>query len=100
VAAGIVLLADSHTQGGLNSWLRHPLLTSFLHRTFLCALASFVALVVVSRLTPPPREAVRTGAFAFSWTSGEGESLRDLRIVGAWMMALFLTVTALWWCFR
>jgi SSS family solute:Na+ symporter len=100
VVAGSVLLADSHLQGGLISWLRHPLLTSFLHRTFLCALASFVALVVVSRLTPPPPEAVRTGAFAFSWITGEGESSRDLRIAGAWMMALFLIVTALWWCFR
>ena len=100
VAAGIVLLADSHTHGGLNSWLRHPWLTSFLHRTFLCALSSFVALVVVSRLTPPPPEVVRVGAFAFSWTSGEGESSRDLKTAGAWMIALFLIVTALWWCFR
>ena len=100
VAVGIVLLADSHIEGGLNSWLRHPWLTSFLHRTFLCALSSFVALVVVSRLTPPPPEAVRTGAFAFSWTGGEGESPRDLRIAGAWMTLLFLIVTALWWCFR
>jgi hypothetical protein len=76
------------------------LLTSFLHRTFLCALASFLALVIVSRLTPAPPEAVRTGAFAFSWSCGEGESPRDLRIAGAWMTGLFLIVTALWWCFR
>ena len=69
-------------------------------RTFLCALASFVALVVVSRLTPSAPEAVRAGAFAFSWTVGEGESPRDLRIAGAWIMGLFLIVTALWWCFR
>jgi hypothetical protein len=75
-------------------------LTSFLHRTFLCALTSFVALVAVSRLTPPPPESVRSGAFAFSWTSGEGESARDLRIAGSWMVALFLIITALWWCFR
>jgi len=75
-------------------------LTSFLHRTFLCALTSFVALVAVSGLTPPPPESVRAGAFAFSWTSGEGESARDLRIAGAWMVALFLIITALWWCFR
>jgi len=100
VAAGIVLLTDSHTQGGLSSWLRHPLLTSFLHRTFLCAVASFVALILVSKLTPPPGEAVRSGAFAFSWTSGEGESPRDLRIAAIWMSALFLIITGLWWCFR
>ena len=100
VAAGILLLADSHVEGGLAAWLRHPWLTSFLHRTFLCALTSFVALVAVSQLTPPPPESVRAGAFAFSWTSGEGESARDLRIAGAWMVALFLIITALWWCFR
>jgi SSS family solute:Na+ symporter len=100
VAAGIVLLADSHLPGGLNPLLRHPWLTSFLHRTFLCALSSFIALVVVSRLTPPPPESVRRGAFSFSWTRGEGESDRDLRITAAWMAALFLIVTALWWCFR
>ncbi len=100
VAAGIVLLADSHTEGGLNSWLRHPWLTSFLHRTFLCALMSFAALLIVSRLTPPPREAVISGAFAFSWTGGEGESAKDLKTVGTWMVVLFLSVTTLWWCFR
>jgi solute:Na+ symporter, SSS family len=100
VAAGILLLADSHVKGGLAAWLRHAWLTSFLHRTFLCALASFVALIAVSQLTPPPPESVRAGAFAFSWTSGEGESARDLRIAGAWMVALFLIITALWWCFR
>jgi SSS family solute:Na+ symporter len=100
LAAGLVFLADSHTQGGLHAWLRHPWLNSFLHRTFLCALASFLGLVLVSRLSPPPPETVRRGAFAFSWTSGEGESPRDLRIAGVWMLALFLIVTALWWCFR
>jgi SSS family solute:Na+ symporter len=100
VTAGIVLLADSHAQGGLNPWLRHPLLSSFLHRTFLCALASFAALAIVSRLTAPPPAAVRTGAFAFSWTGGAGETPRDLRTAGAWMITLFLAVSALWWCFR
>jgi hypothetical protein len=100
VATGIVLLADSHTQGGLTSWLRHPWLTSFLHRAFLCAFSSFIALVLVSLLTPPPPESVRAGAFSFSWTRGEGESDRDLRITAAWMAALFLIVSALWWCFR
>ena len=100
VIMGIVLLADSHVQGGLSSWLRHPLLTSFLHRTFLCAVVSFFALMVVSGLTPPPSETVRSGAFAFSWTGGEGESPRDLKIAGAWMIALFVVVTALWWVFR
>jgi solute:Na+ symporter, SSS family len=100
VAGGAVLLADSHVPGGLSSWLRHPWLNSFLHRTFLCALLSFVALIVVSWLTPPPPESVRAGAFGFSWTGGEGESPRDLKVAGYWMLALFLIVSALWWCFR
>jgi hypothetical protein len=62
--------------------------------------ASFSALLLVSRFTPPPPEAVRTGAFAFSWKSGEGESPRDLRVAAVWMLALFLIVSGLWWCFR
>ncbi len=84
----------------MNSWLRDPWLTSFLHRSFLCALASFIALVSVSRLTAPPPADVRSGAFAFSWMTGEGESPRDLRSAAVWMGALFLVVSALWWCFR
>jgi len=100
LATGGVFMADSHMQDGLHAWLRHPWLNSFLHRTFLCALSSFLGLMVVSLLTSPPPEVVRRGAFAFSWTSGEGESPRDLRIAGAWMLALFLIVSALWWCFR
>jgi SSS family solute:Na+ symporter len=100
IAAGVVVLADSHVAGGLCPLLRHPWLTSFLHRSFLCALLSFLALWVVSRLTPPPPAAVREGGFAFAWVRGEGESPRDLQAAGLWMLLLFLVVTGLWWVFR
>ena len=100
VTASALLLADSHTPGGLLSFLRHPYLNSFLHRSFFCAVLSFAALLVVSALTPPPRAEVGAGMFSFAWARGEGESARDLRLAGLGMVGLLLVVTALWWIFR
>ena len=80
--------------------LRHPYLNSFLHRSFLCAVLSFTILVGVSMMTPPPPSNVRAGTFSFSWTRGEGESARDLRVAGVWMICLFVCVAGLWWLFR
>jgi solute:Na+ symporter, SSS family len=100
IAASAVLLADSHVTGGLLPLLRHPYLTSFLHRSFLCALVTFAALLIASLTTAPPRPDVLAGTFAFSWSRGEGESDRDLRLAGFWMACLFLVVSALWWVFR
>lgn len=100
LASSLLLLADSHTTGGLLSILRHPYLNSFLHRSFVCAVISFVALVVVSLATPPPRAEVLAGTFSFSWSRGEGESAQDLRNAALWMLGLFLGVGALWWVFR
>jgi SSS family solute:Na+ symporter len=100
ILSSALLLADSHVEGGLFSFLRHPYMNSFLHRSFLCAVASFVALLVASRLTPPPPEEVLSGTFSFSWRPGSAESGHDLRIAGIWMAVLFLGVTGLWWVFR
>jgi SSS family solute:Na+ symporter len=100
MAASGCLLADSHIQGGLFPFLRHPYLASFLHRSFLCAVISFGALIVVSMISPQPRSDVLAGSFEFSWRRGEGESARDLRAAGFWMGALFAVVSALWWLFR
>ena len=100
IGTSAILLADSHTTGGLVPFLKHPYLTSFLHRSFLCAVISFAALMVASLLTAPPREEVLTGTFSFSWIQGDGESARDLRNAGIWMGFLFLAVSALWWVFR
>ncbi len=100
VAASILLLTDSHVEGGLFSFLRHPYLNSFLHRSFLCGLISFGMLLVTSFLTPPPRAEVIAGTFSFSWSGGAGESTRDRRTAGIWMACLFLIVGGLWWSFR
>ncbi len=100
VSASALLLADSRIPGGLFSFLRHPYLNSFLHRSFLCALLSFAALLAVSMSTPPPRADIRAGTFSFAWVRGEGESVRDFRFAGFWMVGLFLIVSALWWLFR
>jgi SSS family solute:Na+ symporter len=100
VTASALLLADSHAPGGLFSFLRHPYLNSFLHRSFFCAVLSFAALLLVSALTPPPRAEVGAGMFSFAWARGEGESARDLRLAGLGMVSLLLAVTALWWIFR
>lgn len=98
VSAG--LLIDSHTDGGLFGFLQHPYLNSFLHRTFLCAVITFAALIGVSLATEPPKEDVLGGTFSFAWAQGEGESARDLKLAGFWMVTCFLIVSALWWVFR
>jgi solute:Na+ symporter, SSS family len=100
VGASAFLLADSHTAAGLWAPLRHPYLNSFLHRSFLCAVLSFTILVGVSMMTPPPPSNVRAGTFSFAWARGEGESARDLRVAGIWMICLFISVAGLWWLFR
>lgn len=100
LALSLVLLADSHTEGGLWNVLRHPYLNSFLHRSFLCGVISFAALLVVSGWTAPPREEVLAGTFSFRWMAGEGESAADLRAALIWIVALFLAVSGLWWIFR
>lgn len=100
ISVSAILMADSHTPGGWISLLRHPYLASFLHRSFLCAMVSFAALLLVSYSTRPPHDAVLAGSFEFSWKVGEGESARDLKIAGLWMAALFGIVSVLWWLFR
>ncbi len=100
ILAGICFLADSHTPGGLFGFLRHPYLTSFLHRSFLSAAVSFGVLLLASYATRPPGPEVLSGTFSFSWSRGEGETPRDLRITAAFMAALFLLVSLLWWLFR
>jgi solute:Na+ symporter, SSS family len=100
IAVSAFLLTDSHLPGGLLPALRAPYLISFLHRSFLCAAITFLALLLVSLATPPPRSEVLAGTFTFSWTRGEGETDRDLRIAGLWMACLFLVVSGLWWLFR
>lgn len=100
VASSAFLMADSHTAGGLLDLLRHPWLYSFLHRSFLCAVVSFIALVIVSLLTPPPAAEIRSGLFNFSWAQGEGETKRDLQMAKFWMITLFIIVVILLWIFR
>jgi SSS family solute:Na+ symporter len=100
LGVSLLLLADSHVQGGLFSFLRHPYLNSFLHRSFLCAVVAFGALVLTSLATPPPRSEVLAGTFSFAWVHGEGESARDLRLAAAWMAGLFISICVLWWVFR
>ena len=100
VGTSAFLLADSHVDGGLWARLRHPYLNSFLHRSFLCAILSFGALLGVSLVTPPPPAEVRAGTLAFDWPGGSGQSEGDNRAAGIWMISLFLAVTALWWIFR
>jgi solute:Na+ symporter, SSS family len=100
ICTSAFLLTDSHTPGGLIGLLRHPYLNSFLHRSFLCAVISFAALLTASLLSQPPADEIRSGVFAFSWAKGEGESPRDLRVAAIWMAVLFGIVSILWVCFR
>jgi solute:Na+ symporter, SSS family len=96
IVAGAVLLWDTHWGGIFTS----PYLTSFMHRNFLCAIISFVSLVVVSLRTTPPSEAVLGGGFQFRMVPGEGETAREFRLARGWMFVLLALVTWLWWAFR
>ncbi len=100
IALSVFLLADSHADGGLLGILRHPYLNSFLHRSFLCAVVTFIALLTTSLLTAKPSAEVLAGTFSFAWVQGEGETAKDLRQAGFWMAGLFVIVSALWWVFR
>jgi solute:Na+ symporter, SSS family len=93
---GAVLFWDTHWGGIITA----PYLRSFLHRNFLCAAVSFVALVTVSLRTPAPPAEVLAGSFQFRFASAEGESRADIRTASAWMLILFVVVTSLWWTFR
>ncbi|MDA1274018.1 MAG: sodium/solute symporter [Verrucomicrobia bacterium] len=96
----VLLLVDGHVEGGLLTALRHPYLNSFLHRTFLCAVITFTALMITSLMTSPPKDEVLAGTFSFAWVHGDGESPRDLKLAGFWMAVVFIIVTVLWWVFR
>lgn len=100
VIVSAVLMADSHTSGGLLDVLRHPWLYSFLHRSFLCAVISFIPFIVVSMVTQPPSAEIRAGVLHFSWAKGEGETDRDFAIAKRWMLALLVMVIILFWIFR
>ena len=100
VLMSALLLADSHAEGGLVGVLQHPYLNSFLHRTFLCAVITFAALMATSLMTAAPSDEVLGGTFSFAWVKGDGESERDLKLAGFWMVTVFLMVSVLWWVFR
>ena len=99
VVAGAFFLIESEAK--LN-WITHPLLGSFLHRIFLAAVLSFVALWVVSKLTGPPSREVLEGNMTFRFGPAPDEPppktlLHDYRL---WLVILFVTVSALWYVFR
>lgn len=99
VLAGVFFMLESEAQ--LN-WITHPLLGSFLHRIFVAAVFSFVALWAVSKLTGPPPQEVLDGNMSFRFGPGPDEPppktlLHDYRL---WLVILFLTVSALWYVFR
>jgi Na+/proline symporter len=100
VIVSAVLMADSHSSGGLLDVLRHPYLNSFLHRSFLCAVISFIPFILVSIVTQPPSAEIKAGVLHFSWAKGEGETDRDFAIAKRWMLTLFLIVIILLWIFR
>ncbi|MBI4586164.1 MAG: sodium/solute symporter [Planctomycetes bacterium] len=100
IVVGYILFTDSHDP--FLPFLRHPYLASFLHRTFLTAVLSFLALLIASLLTAPPPPEVLEGTFAFRFgrEAGEGPPRHFLLDYRLWVVLLFLSVTGLWIVFR
>ena len=92
VAASAYFFIDKHFFGQITS----PYLQSFLHRHFVCAVASFVAMVIVSALTAPPPEEVQRGEFSVF----RRDKTDSGKLHWVWAGALFAIVTVLWVIFR
>ncbi|HTQ53188.1 MAG TPA: sodium/solute symporter [Bryobacteraceae bacterium] len=92
-AFGLFLFLDQTLAWGL---VRHPYLTSFLHRSILVWLFAALTMVVVSLLTaPPPDYKVDSHVFASAVAESLGRS--DYRI---WAGVLFACTLVLWFAFR
>jgi SSS family solute:Na+ symporter len=102
ILLGIVMMVDTmyEADGGLIPFLQHPILVSFLHRSLLACVLSFILMIAVSLLTPaPPRE--RVEGVCFEWTglapAEETSLVHDYRL---WMGVLFVLVVTCWIVFR
>src|SRR5438132_10142622 len=81
-------------------FLQTPIMTSFLHRSFLGFLLSVGVMVLVSLLTqPPPRECVE--GVCFEWSgSVPGQCTTALHDYRTWGVILAITVITCWIVFR
>ncbi len=102
VLMGGVMLVDTFLadQGGLISILQTPIMTSFLHRSFLGFVLSVAVMLFVSLLTKgPSQEQVR--GVCFDWTVSTPRSqnamFSDSRVLG---LGLGLIVLSCWIIFR
>ncbi|MEW5978370.1 MAG: sodium/solute symporter [Acidobacteriota bacterium] len=102
VVMGILMMVDSMMAGtgGFIPFLQVPLMTSFLHRSFLGFVLSVAVMIVVSLCTRPP-SLQQVNGLCFDW------DLRLSRQAGtwlggprAWAVALAITVTSCWVLFR
>jgi SSS family solute:Na+ symporter len=102
VLLGGVMLLDSMmaARGGLIPFLQTPIMTSFMHRSFLAFVISIAVMLLVSLCTKPPRMEQVEGV-CFEWTGDQtphsSAGFQDSRRWGALLAATALTC---WIVFR
>jgi SSS family solute:Na+ symporter len=102
VVLGGVMLLDSMraAQGGLIPFLQTPVLTSFMHRSFLAFLVSISVMGLVSLYTKPPRREQVDGV-CFEWATNQSAGSTPL-VSSSRLWGALLAVTAItcWIVFR
>jgi SSS family solute:Na+ symporter len=97
IAAGGFFFSEAQFAWGL---LASPYLASFLHRIFLAGVVSAVTMIVVSRITPAPRQEVTEGSFSlFDWETVRPSSAGWYADYRLWAGLIFAVVTWLWYLF-
>ncbi len=96
VFLGTIMLADSiFAGGGLIPLLQAPILTSFLHRSFLGFVLSIGVMVLVSLFTREP-EKEQTDGVCFEWSIAAPRQVRAFGDARVWGLALAIVVVACW----
>jgi Na+/proline symporter len=102
VVLGGIMLLDSMMapQGGFIPFLQNPVMTSFMHRSFLAFLVSISVMGLVSFYTRPPRREQVDGV-CFEWSTNR--SVDNTTLLGSsrfWGALLAVTALTCWIVFR
>jgi solute:Na+ symporter, SSS family len=102
VVLGGIMLLDSMmaSRGGLIPFLQTPVMTSFMHRSFLAFLISIAVMLLVSLYTMPPRKEQVEGV-CFEWRTPPSEAGTNLLGKSRfWGAMLAITALTCWIVFR
>ena len=99
IVLGLIMMFDSLAKdsGGFIPLLQRPILSSFMHRSFVAFAISVFVMVAVSKLTsPPPKE--RVEGICFEWTRSippqKVTLIQDSRLWATLLFVLFVSCCA------